>query len=166
MLYNKSMFKKKFKPDAQLKSIFDLSFEQLKRDGVETLLVDVNNTLISPNETVLAQDVLEHLLRLQAHGLTLILVSNNRNRTLKEQVQAHDLKYIEHALKPMLFRILPRLRNWKVPPTQLGVLGDQVFTDVYLGKRLNARTYWVQPLSSKDHMSTRWLRRFEARVLR
>jgi HAD superfamily phosphatase (TIGR01668 family) len=166
LFYNESMLKAKFKPDAQLNSIFDLSLAQLNQDGVQTLLVDVNNTLISPEERVLSSSVLKHLTQLQNQGLQIILVSNNRNRPLKQQLDLLDLKYIEHALKPIRFRISAYLKLWKVSPAHLGVLGDQIFTDVYLGKRMQARTYWVKPLSTKDHMSTRWLRHLEAWVLR
>ena len=56
----------------------------------------------------------------------------------------------------------PAERNEK--PENIGVVGDQIFTDVIGGNRCNMFTILVDPIDKKDYWYTAWKRPIENRI--
>ena len=50
--------------------------------------------------------------------------------------------------------------------SELAIIGDQIFTDVYGGNRLNIYTILVEQMSPKDPILTIWKRPFERLVVK
>ena len=52
----------------------------------------------------------------------------------------------------------------KIEPENIGVVGDQIFTDVIGGNRCKMFTILVDPVTSKDYWYTAWKRPLENRM--
>ena len=57
------------------------------------------------------------------------------------------------------------MRIMGVTPDATALIGDQVFTDIWCGKRLKVKTILVKPISNKDFITVRIKRVFEKSVV-
>jgi len=53
----------------------------------------------------------------------------------------------------------------ELSPQEVAVIGDQIFTDVLGGNRLGLYTILVTPISDKEFIWTRFMRKLERLVL-
>jgi len=94
-----------------------------------------------------------------------LICSNNPTRAAKTIAEAYHFDCLNLALKPFKFRFQWKLNQMRIR-YQKGVwLGDQLFTDIWLGKRLGFHTILIEPLSSNEYLSTRILRFIEKKVI-
>lgn len=163
------------KPDIIVDRFVQIDFGAV---GRPFLILDVDNTIapIHTREGMLA-GVVEHLSAARDCGALrdLCLVSNvfvGRHKRRRVESFARTLK--AHFVMPDLFHLKPHpapfleaLRRMGATPAQTVVVGDQLFTDVRGGNRLEMLTVYVRPIGP-DHWTTDLtLRRLrERRLLR
>ena len=160
------MIKAYFKPDYVFNTLLAIQPELLRKHQIQTILIDVNNTLIPPENTEISTDFQHWMKTIQNQGINLALISNNSFKKLDQSVTNHSQYFLTYAQKPFLHKVRQFLRHHNIAVDGLCVIGDQVFTDVWLGKRLHALTILVKPLSQRDHLSTHFIRKLEAFVLK
>ena len=153
------------RPKAQLESVLQLSPEWFKSRGLSALLLDLDNTLVPYGEQGEPPKPLEEWIHgLQAAGLRAYLVSNAKPSRVRYWSERLGLPGLGLAAKPWLgFR--RALKRWDLNPSQVAVIGDQLFTDVLGGNLVGAHTVLVAPLSKHELGYTRLVRRLERWVL-
>jgi len=154
-----------FAPDLYYKSVQDIDFEALRAAGIDTLLVDLDNTLLSRD----AHDIPEHVVtwarETKARGFLICIVSNNWHAHVEEVADRIGLPIVAKAIKPLPFAFRTALRRLGSSSSRSAVVGDQVFTDVLGGRLMGMKTVLVTPLSTSDLPHTLLLRRLERLVL-
>lgn len=151
-------------PDYYLSSVHGIDLEELRSLGVDTLLVDLDNTLLPRDTNEVPQDLRAWAARLDQHGFKVCLVSNNWHERVNIVAGQLGFELVAKAVKPLPFAFLRALRKIGSCRANSAVVGDQLFTDVLGGKLLGMRTVMVAPLSESDLPHTLLLRRLE-RVL-
>jgi len=154
------------KPDVYVRSVHDIDLAELKRLGIDTLLVDLDNTLLSRDTSEFTPEVLEWSSTVVADGFRVCLVSNNWHERVHTAAAELGFGLVSRAVKPLPFAFLVALKRLDSSSKRAAVVGDQVFTDVLGGNLTGARTVLVQPLSTSDLPHTLFLRRLESRILR
>ncbi len=155
-------------PDAISPAVTSIALERLRAHGVRALIVDLDNTLTQWNDARCAPEVAAWLKGLDAAGLGVCIVSNNGPERVGAFCRALDLDlpWIAHAGKPSRRAYREALRRLGCRPAEAVVVGDQVFTDVFGGKRSGLRTILVRPLGKREFGPTRVVRLLEALWLR
>lgn len=151
-------------PNLYLRRVQDIDLEDLRARGIDTLLVDLDNTLLPRDTGTLSSDVVEWVSILAEQGFTAVLVSNNWHHRVHEVAKELNLSLVAKAVKPLPFAFLTALSIAGATRKRAAVVGDQLFTDVLGGGLLGIFTILVVPLSSSDLWHTLLLRRLE-RVL-
>lgn len=151
-------------PDGYYRSVHDIPLDALLAEGVNTLLVDLDNTLLPRDTNVVPDDLRAWSRTLAEKGFSVCLVSNNWHERVKSVADELDFDLVDKAIKPLPFAFLRALKREGSTRAQAAVVGDQMFTDVLGGKLLGMRTVLVAPLSETDLPHTLLLRRLE-RVL-
>jgi len=154
-----------FSPDLYLRSVRDIDLDALAAQGVDTLLMDLDNTLLPRDSSVIPDELVAWSASLAEKGFRVCLVSNNWHERVHEVAQELGFKLVAKAIKPLPFAFLRALKLMGVKRRQCAVVGDQMFTDVLGGKLLGIRTIMVLPLSSSDLPHTLVLRRVEKLLL-
>lgn len=150
-----------FVPDRQVSSFDDIDPMQLKKQGFKGIIADLDNTLVAA-ETGLATPELEAWLeRLKKNGFRVIIVSNNCRRRVAPVAEALNIPYISRAGKPARRAFRQALGRLRLKPDETVMVGDQLLTDIYGGKRLGLYTILVQPISPVEKWTTRLNRRLE-----
>jgi HAD superfamily phosphatase (TIGR01668 family) len=153
-----------FAPDYYLRSVSDIDLDALRARGIDTLLVDLDNTLLPRDSSEVPDSARSWVRSLAAEGFTVCLVSNNWHQRVSEVADELGVGLVAKAVKPLPFAFLRALRKVGSKRSRAAVVGDQMFTDVVGGKLLGMATVMVLPLSESDLPHTLMLRRIE-RVL-
>ncbi len=154
----------RFFPDEEVNKVEEILPERLKNKNLKGLILDVDNTLrewnLDPTESVV-----KWLEMLRDSGISICLVSNNRRTRIERLSRKLSLHAIHGALKPRKKAFLSALELTGTNPNETAVVGDQIFTDIYGGNRLNMYTIFVRPIALKDNILVRLKRPLERFIL-
>lgn len=153
-------------PDFYVDSIYDIPFEHLKRAGIEGLIIDLDNTITFWNSESIPNKVLEWFEEIRNLEFCACLLSNNKEDRVGKIANLLNVPYVANAGKP-------RVKSFKNAMNIIGtnidntaVIGDQVFTDVLGGKRLNLFTVLVVPMGKREFLGTKIVRIIERFILK
>ncbi|HOB86645.1 MAG TPA: YqeG family HAD IIIA-type phosphatase [Bacillota bacterium] len=152
-------------PRQHLNNIFELDPEALKAKGIKGIITDMDNTLVPWDDRTVYPRLKEWLASLREQGFRLCIVSNStpdRGSRLAEEL---GIPAIWHAVKPRRRSFRRALEILELSPQEVAVIGDQIFTDVLGGNRLGLYTILVTPISDKEFIWTRFMRKLERLVL-
>jgi len=153
-------------PDAYFDSIYDIDLNSLCSQGIEGLIIDLDNTLIPRDKKAVSDELLTWFNDLEERGLRCCVLSNNLNSRGKAISKKINRPVIAMAKKPSRNAFKKALEVLKTHPEKTVVIGDQIFTDVFGGRRMGLKTILVVPLSGKELFTTALVRQFERRLLK
>lgn len=151
-------------PDYYYESVWSIDLSALTARGVDTLLVDLDNTLLPRNAEDATETAREWIARAKDAGFRVCVVSNNWHDRVLAIARELGVDIVAKGTKPLPFAFLRALRRFDARRHDAAVIGDQMFTDIAGGKLLGATTILVRPLTTSDLPHTVILRRIE-RVL-
>ena len=151
-------------PKAYLKSVQEITIEFLIENNIKALILDMDNTLIDYTKK-LSSDIIEWSKKLQNQGIKMYILSNTNNREkVKMVAQKLNIPYKMFAKKPFKSGFIKIQKELKINPENIGVVGDQIFTDIIGGNRCKVFTILVDPVYEKDYWYTAWKRPIEKRI--
>lgn len=134
----------KFIPTYLSDSVFTINYELLK-DKYNTILFDLDNTLIPYNKLIPSIDVLNLIRDLKQMGYDIIVISNNHPSRLSGiKVLTNDCRFFYHSFKPFKKVMLKKLNN--IDLSKCIYIGDQFITDVLFCNRCNIDSILVNPI--------------------
>ena len=137
-------------PNAHFNNVREITMDFLQSKKINALILDVDNTLIDYDKN-LSQDTIEWAENLKKNKIKLYILSNtNKKEKVKEVAKKLQIEYIYFAKKPLKsgFKKIQKILNEE--PENIGVVGDQIFTDVVGGNRCKMFTILVEPIAEKD----------------
>lgn len=154
-----------FRPTHFYRRVTDIDLEALAAEGIDTLLVDIDNTILPRDTGEMAEELTEWSKALLGKGFKVCLVSNNWHDHVKRIADALGMCMVPRALKPLPFGFRQAVRLLGSKRSSTAVVGDQMFTDILGGNLLGMTTVLVLPLSESDLPHTLMLRRIERRLM-
>jgi uncharacterized protein len=151
-------------PDYYYGHVLDIDLAGLTAKGIDTLLIDLDNTLLPRDSNVIPDEIRTWAAGLGAQGFRACLVSNNWHDRVVHVADELGFELVAKAVKPLPFAFMVALRRMGATRARAAIVGDQMFTDVLGGKLTGITTVLITPLSSADLPHTLFLRRIE-RVL-
>lgn len=153
-------------PTIYKKDIFDIDYEQLKKDGIKCLIYDLDNTLTKIDNNVPSEETVKLIKKLKKDFKIYILTNNNNTTRLNEvSKNLDDIPYVKFALKPSVLGFRKILKKVNLKESEVCVIGDQIVTDIIGGNRIKAITILVDPLGVKDLKITSFNRFLEKRIM-
>ena len=152
-------------PDQQLNNIFEVDTDQLQSLGIKGIITDMDNTLVPWSDRTVHPRLSAWFAGLKKKNFKLFIVSNNSKDRGGQLANELAIPAIWYAVKPRRRAFREALNKMQLPPEQVAVIGDQIFTDVLGGNRLGLYTILVVPLSEKEFIWTKLMRLFERQVL-
>ena len=156
---------KKMIPTYFYKSIYDIDYDQLYKDGVRLILTDLDNTLISYKETMPNEKLFELKKKITDMGFELLLVSNSRKKRVDNFAKAFDIPYVKFSTKPLtrgIRKAIKKVAKGKYTKNQVVLIGDQIMTDIFGAGRYKIKSILVDAIDkSTDIGPTRFNRKLE-----
>lgn len=153
-------------PDYYLKSIHEIDLDLLTKENKKLLIFDIDNTLVPHYIERPTQEVIDFFRLVQDKGFKIALLSNNKKERVLLFNENLKLPIVYKAGKPKKKKILSLIKRLDCLPVQTVVIGDQVFTDVLVAKRLNIVSILVEPISDKDEFLVSLKRGLERKILK
>lgn len=152
-------------PRLFVQSIYDIDLEQLRTRGVRGLILDLDNTLVGWNQPAASIELEHWLADLRRSDFRICIVSNNLTDRVDAFSERIGVMAIAKAAKPRrrAFRVAMRRMGTGVPDT--AVVGDQIFTDILGGNRLQLYTILVKPMNEREFWTTRMVRKVERAIM-
>ncbi len=156
-----------FVPDFYFSKFSDVTPEFLKKNNIDTLLLDVDNTLAPYEQAEPDENILSWLASLKADGIAYAFISNNssdkRIKIFNEKIGAPAFA---KSGKPFAGRTISKsLNDLKREKSTAAFMGDQIFTDVCAGKLNGMRAILVPPIKDKTNLFFRFKRALERPIL-
>lgn len=148
---------KKITPNYYYKNVYEINYKQLKRKKIKFLIFDLDNTLVSPfakSEDIKMTKFINELKK----DFTVYIASNSLEGRVNYFAQIFDVEYVSASFKPLKKNLKKLIKK---DPRKYAMIGDQVFTDVLVGNRLNLNTILVDPLANSDYFITKFNRKLE-----
>lgn len=137
-------------PDMMTNRVQDIDLEYLKSRNIKGLILDIDNTLVASHIKEADRNVVEWIEKAKASGFKMCIVSNASKKRVIKFNERLKLYAIHRASKPgsKAFKKAARLMDLEI--AQTAVVGDQIFTDVYGGNRINMFTILVKPIDKRE----------------
>ena len=127
-------------------SLAHLPLQELVDRGIRALVLDVDRTLLPRRQATLPLQA-ELWLRHARERMPLHLLSNNPSRRrIGAVADSLGLPYTTSAGKPRRAALRKVLLDLDLPPAQVALVGDRLFTDVLVGNRMGLFTVLVKPI--------------------
>jgi len=151
-------------PKEHFKNVREIQIDFLRNNKINALILDVDNTLIDYDKN-LAEETIEWAENLKREGIKLYILSNsNKKEKVKTVAEKLNIEYEYFGKKPLKSGFKKVQQKLQEKPENIGVVGDQIFTDVLGGNRCKMFTILVEPVDKKDILITAWKRPLEERI--
>lgn len=152
-------------PHYRVNCVWELTPERLQRWGLCALLLDVDCTLTRYRYAEPLPEAAAWIAQLRAADFRLCLVSNGMGPRIEEFSRRLELPCISQALKPFPWGVWAAIRKVDRPPSQVAIIGDQLFADVLAGRLAGIRTILVEPIHPEEEPWYTRLKRLAERPL-
>lgn len=156
----------RFYPDYTYQAVGDIAAGFFAEHGIRYAILDIDNTLVPYTEPEPTPAALAFLERLKREGVQYCFVSNNHGRRVARFNKTIGAWYCARAKKPLKAGIFKALAQFGAQPQETALIGDQLFTDVWGGRRAGLTTILVEPIEEKETLFFRFKRRMERLVLK
>lgn len=159
------MLRTYFKPDLITELIRDISLDWIKENKIDFIILDVDNTLVVKGTEIVDEKTDLWLKELTKICKTVLICSNNTRNVAYRLSKRYSCYGFNLALKPFRIKVDSFINRNQIYYTNGCIIGDQMFTDVWLGKRLKFKTILVLYLNRQDYGLTKIFRMIEAKLL-
>ena len=153
-------------PSLYIKKVQDITYDLLKENKIQGMILDVDNTLIDYDKQM-PKGLENWCHELQKKGIRFCIASNSNQKKKVEMVAKQlDIPYIYFAKKPLKSGLTRAKNKIDLPFECIAVVGDQIFTDVLGANRCHMCSILVDPIKEKDIFVTRIKRPIENYIKR
>ena len=127
--------------------IYEISHLKLQNQGIKSLLIDVDGTLLSRQSKIIPTNV-KNWIKESKKLFSLYLISNNPSKErIRNIANELDIRYKSNALKPRKKITLDIISEINEDSKNIAIIGDRILTDIIVGNRCNIKTILVKRLS-------------------
>lgn len=152
-------------PDLYVETVLDLPLDKLYEIGIRAFILDLDNTVTEWNSMEVRSEIVIWLNQIKEGGFQACIASNNGKERVVAVAEKLGIPFVSKAGKPRRKAFVRALDVMQAEPAETAVVGDQVFTDILGGNRMNLFTILVVPINSHEFFGTQIVRRFERFVL-
>lgn len=155
---------KRFVPTWHAKSIYEVNNDFYLKNGIKVVFSDLDNTLDAFDVLTPSKEAIELKNRLNADGIELIIISNNKSDRVKNYAKDLGVKCLHSAHKPFKKRVLNYLKFNNIAPNSVIMIGDQTVTDIACANNAKIKSILVDMLVTRDQPVTKFNRFFDRRI--
>lgn len=129
-------------------TIYDIDFSKYKR--LKAVLLDIDNTLAPYGRYKLSEELVTYISDLKTCGCDVILYSNSPTKRIQKFAKMLHVRYFSRAFKPFSCELKRYLIAKQYSPSEVLMIGDQIFTDVFAANRYNVNMALIEPISKVE----------------
>ena len=153
-------------PKYYFDKISDIDLNKLKQKNIDTILLDLDNTLVPWYNSYIDPEIYNWLNNIRMNNFKVCIISNGLSIRVKRISKELGFPFISNAIKPSTRSIVKALKMLNSKPENTVIIGDQIFTDILAGNRLGLTTILVKPLAKVELITTKFIRIIEKKILK
>ena len=139
--------------DTTIKYMFrkvnDITPEIVRELGLEAILFDLDNTTVKDATLSTIPGAISWIKSLKEAGIKVAIVTNTPHIRALWFSRTFGVRFHAFAKKPLPLGLIRMSRKLKVDIDKIGMVGDQIFTDVAAANRCGAVPILVDPVENK-----------------
>lgn len=152
-------------PKMYLNNVLEISVDFLKKQNINGLILDVDNTLLYYDKTMV-NGLEQWVDNMKENNIKLCILSNtNKKDKVDKLSKILDIPYIFFAKKPLKSGFKKAAKILNMDNKNIAVVGDQIFTDIIGANRMNMFPILTKPLDEKDILITKIKRPIEEYII-
>ena len=116
--------------------------------NIKALILDVDGTLISGNNTLLSIDIKNWVDNSKKYFYIYLFSNNPYKERIKLIAKQLDLEFTSSGGKPSKSKLKKVLDDIPYSSKEIAIIGDRVFTDILVGNRLGMYTILIDSVDS------------------
>jgi len=156
----------KYYPDLYCESIRHIDLKMIKNKGIQGFILDIDNTLVAMHSKDADENAISWIAELKKNGFKVCILSNAAKKRVIRFNEKIQVTAIHRAYKPAAKAFLRAAHEMGLEPEKVAVVGDQIFTDIHGGNKVNMFTILVKPIDKKEILYVRLKREPEKFILR
>ncbi len=158
---------KKLIPDIYIKNIYTIDINKIQqKKNIKGIIVDLDNTLVPWGKKYIDEKILSWVNIVKNSSIKICIVSNSGSEHIAEIGNRLKIPFYFSRYKPFKRPFIEAMKIMNTKNNETAVIGDQIFTDVLGGNRLNLFTILVSPIKKQDALGTRLIyRTFERMIM-
>ncbi|HHT25134.1 MAG TPA: YqeG family HAD IIIA-type phosphatase [Clostridiaceae bacterium] len=157
----KRWYEKSLKPDYRFKDLLTIDWAEFKAKGIKLVFLDIDNTLAEHGSRQADDYAREAVSLIESFDLPICILSNALSDRITDYAKSLDVPYMAQANKPGTKKILQKIAELNLRPEQTLMVGDQIFTDIWAGKRAGCVTIMVEQRFANEAIQIRFKRKLE-----
>lgn len=141
-------------PDNYYPSIYKIDYQTLKKENINTLLFDIDNTITKVDDLNVPQETIELMENLKKQEFKILLFSNNHQQRAFPVAQKLNLPLLSDAGKPEKKAYAKALNTLNSTKENTAAIGDQLLSDVVGAKKYGIKVILVDQLSKENNIQT------------
>jgi HAD superfamily phosphatase (TIGR01668 family) len=134
-----------FRADRKFERFEDVTPDLLKKENVDLLLCDLDNTLRLHSEKEPADELQDWVKDCKKAGVKIVIISNNgRKKMMQKFCEPIKVDCVWWAKKPMSKKLTETMQEHQISPQNTVMLGDKWSTDVLAAKFAGVRSWKVE----------------------
>lgn len=115
--------------------------------GVKAVALDLDNTTVGDASFRLPEQIRSWIKQVRSAGLQVIIVSNTvAPRAWFLSKKMGGVPFVANARKPRTKALYRAAKMLRLQPSEIAMIGDQLFTDVLVANRVGAVSVKVDPM--------------------
>ena len=153
-------------PDHTFLCYRDVSAAVLREQGIDALLLDIDNTLAPYEQPTPDPQICAWLRSLADAGIAVAFLSNNHAERVELFNKELGLPMRYDAYKPLPKQAKLMVKRLGAEPCRAALMGDQILTDVLCAHLAGIRAFLVPPIVDRTDRGTRFKRKLERGILK
>lgn len=154
----------RFIPDIYVKSIYEIDYNALKKQGIKCILFDLDNTIAPIHVPIPDKELKDLFLDLHVLDFKVIILSNAKKARVEPFKEKLNVDSSFHSKKPFKKKYKKIMDIYGFKDNEIACIGDQLLTDIYGANRMGFLSILVNPISNEDYFGTKINRFFERQI--
>lgn len=130
-------------PDYDFGSFREITPDFLKKNGINALMCDIDNTLVPYETAEPTEEICNWINDLRSNGIKIVFVSNNGKERVELFCKKIKADFTYKSGKPLKKAVRNALSKLGTKKEETAVLGDQLLTDVLTAHFSKMKAIWV-----------------------
>lgn len=142
-------FEEMFKTDMKKDSLLSITVDDLKSLGVKAVTLDADNTSSFDRTTTPIPGAKEWVESVKNAGIKVILLSNGKTKRAKILADQYNIPVVGFSCKPLPFGYIRAVIKLRKKPSEICMVGDQLFTDIMGANILGFKSIYCKPVGKE-----------------
>ncbi len=157
---------RKLYPDFFYENVQSIPYSFFIKERIKAVIFDMDNTLVN-SKYEYDKEVKVWLKGLKKQGIKICILSNTFNYKKVTKIGKElSMPFLYRALKPWPYGFKKAIKLLDEKKEHVAIIGDQLFTDVYGGKKFGIKTILVSPIEKHESWIARVKRPVESSILK